>query len=400
MNEKTTRKLSANDGQTTVPDGATVPRQGKKIGFWRSLQSQCVQLFDKQRFRALVYTLCGGLAIILILLIGLSDRPTVVAAQTPPAAVDQTSTPVPETSATLTRCRVNYYLTALTDFDFVEGTFYAVVWLSGNCNKPDAPSTDALYFPTAKSYEMPIKETVKGVGEGSYWYANLRGTFRKNWDMQNFPFDRHTLNIPFLVSYPDATQFLFEADKKNSGIHDAILLQDGWRIASYSVDAGITQYQTNFADPRATVDKIAQANVNMTIEIERTSNLSFIKLVGGVYIAFAVCAVCFLLDASNSELYTGMLGLLVGALFAVFVNLQAAGATLGTAETLTMIDQIHIITMFYILMAMAMETLFFLGHQSEWSIHMTKIEHICEIGFVASYAIVNIVIIIAGHNYG
>jgi hypothetical protein len=94
------------------------------------------------------------------------------------------------------------------------------------------------------------------------------------------------------------------------------------------------------------------------------------------------------------------LGLLVGALFAVFVNLQVAESTLGQIDSLTLIAQIHLLTMLYILIGITMETLFFMGHQGEWSINMKRIEHISEIVFVVSYVLINIVLIAVGYSAG
>lgn len=328
----------------------------------RSLRSLCQQFFHKPIFHTLLYPLCGGLAVILILLFVSLYNPTVVAAQT--------SDPVQQTPAPPIRCRVASHVMALTDFNFAEGTFYTNFWLNGNCNNPDAPTTEGLYFLSAKNYEMRAKETIKGVGEGNYWYANVQGNFRHDWDLQNYPFDRHTLKIFFETSSLDATKFLYEPDPKHSGIHKSILLEDGWQITNFSINASATHYDNNFGDPRATADTFDMANMSIRIEIKRISYLGFVKLVGGVYIAFSVCVVCFLLDTSSRDLYSASLGLLVGVLFAVFVNLQVAQSTLGTTETMTLTDKIHVVTMFYIMMGILIQTLLLIAYEKQWKINI------------------------------
>ena len=83
----------------------------------------------------------------------------------------------------------------------------------------------------------------------------------------------------------------------------------------------------------------------VTISLARTKRWSFIKLVAGVYVAFAISALSFLLGPYDGGRRTGLLG---GTLFAVLVNQRVAESFLGRVEQLTLVDIIHLVAMIYI----------------------------------------------------
>jgi hypothetical protein len=76
--------------------------------------------------------------------------------------------------------------------------------------------------------------------------------------------------------------------------------------------------------------------------IERTKRLSFLTLVAGVYAAFALSAIAFLLGPYNGRRRAN---LLAGTFFAVVVNQRVAESVIGRTETITLLDEIHLVAM-------------------------------------------------------
>jgi hypothetical protein len=79
--------------------------------------------------------------------------------------------------------------------------------------------------------------------------------------------------------------------------------------------------------------------------IARAKLLGFLKLVAGVYAAAALSSLAFLLGPYNGRRRAN---LLAGTLFAVLVNQRVAESQLGRTESVTMIDEIHVLAMVFI----------------------------------------------------
>ena len=82
----------------------------------------------------------------------------------------------------------------------------------------------------------------------------------------------------------------------------------------------------------------------ISVTINRESKVSFFKLSLGVYAAVALSIITLLLD----EDFGDRMGIFVGTLFAVLVNMQTATSELGSSNSVTLIDFIHIMAIIYI----------------------------------------------------
>lgn len=373
---------------------ATLAYQQKRVTFLPRMRLLSKQLFRQPIFRTVLYSLCCGLTLIVILLVGLIKYPTVVVAQTPTPVV------VVQTPDDPIRCKINAYVMRLNDFNFLEDSFFIDVWLSANCNKHNVPGVDTLDFPTVKKYQLLNTTTVK-VGEGIYISTNLEGIFTKDWNLENYPFDRHKLELFFETGGDhDVSKLVLEPDLKHSGIHPDINLEDGWKITKFTVESGITNYATNFGDPRVTTDKANYSKLIIAFEIQRTSYMSFVKLVTGVYIAFIICVLCVFFDVSQNDLFTASLSILVGCLFAVFVNLQVAESVLGTVDGLSLIDEIHIMTMLFIVIVCVVQTIFHMLYKGIEKKNMRRIESLVLGVLIALYVLINTILIVSARLAG
>jgi len=181
---------------------------------------------------------------------------------------------------------------------------------------------------------------------GIVWsYVKVSGTFRHAWDVRSYPFDRHELSIVVENTDAPASSFAYVADHQGSKPSRDIRL-DGWKITGFSIEAFTYVYDTIFGDPAfAGKSSSDYSRLAVTASIARTKLLGFGKLVAGVYVAFALSALAFLLGPYNGRRRTN---LLVGTLFAVLVNQRVAESQLGRTESVTLIDQIHVLAMVYI----------------------------------------------------
>ena len=166
--------------------------------------------------------------------------------------------------------------------------------------------------------------------------------------MSNFPFDRHTLTIAFEETTKNSSEFVYTTDFKNSGYQPNIDL-DGWQITSFKVAEQKFPYATTFGNPDKDSPQNSFTRMVVSIDIKRVKIFSFLKLTIGVYIAFAVAMLSFFYDSNQTSLAGSRLAINIGALFATLLNMRSQESVLGRTDDLTLVDLIHIATIFYIL---------------------------------------------------
>ena len=238
-------------------------------------------------------------------------------------------------------CTVGAYLISLHDFDPAESSFGADLWLWSTCATPDLRPLDVMDFVNAKEVRTSLAATYER--SGVYWtYVKASGTFRHAWEERNYPFDRQVLRIVGENTNAPAAEFSYTADREGSKPSRDIEL-DGWRITSFDLATQRYVYDTTFGDPAfAGADESDYSRIVVSVGIERTKLFSFFKLVTGVYVAVALSALSFLLGPYNGR---RRLGVLAGTLFAVLVNQRVAESVIGRTESVTLVDQIHIVAM-------------------------------------------------------
>lgn len=124
----------------------------------------------------------------------------------------------------------------------------------------------------------------------------------------------------------------------------------------------------------------------ISIYIARDSVISFFKINAPVYIAFAISLLAYFLDVATGT------GLLAGTLFAVVVNQQVSESLLGTVETLTLVDMIHITAMIYILATAVVIVYSHLQDRAEEVLPIHRHRRSFSITWI-SYVVVNTIII-------
>jgi len=240
-------------------------------------------------------------------------------------------------------CRVGVDILALHSIDVDHNTFDAGFWIWSVCPDDRIKPLDTIEFVNANSVQMSLAgaTTVDGV----VWsYAKVEGTFRHYWNLTDFPFDRHTIEIRIENADLDATEFVFEPDTDGSAFEPDMPLA-GWDIVSFGVRSDVATYQTTYGDPRDPGGTSDYSRLTVQIGLERDDLSSFIKLTFVVYAAFLVSLISFFVNLETPTMLAARLGLVSAGLFAVAVNLNMATSTLGSEDRLTLVGQIHLVTM-------------------------------------------------------
>jgi hypothetical protein len=255
-------------------------------------------------------------------------------------------------------CRIGIYVTSLRNFKFADKSFTANFRLWSVCpDKELKPLESMEIIDSLESNDISISTLDKKNRSDSfstkgevYWsQRDISAVLSQSWDVQNYPFDRHILKIS-LEADQDASEFIYTPDFKNSGYQRDMKL-GGWKITDFTFEEEKVTYKTNFGDPELVVEVGNYSRLTVSIPIQRSKYTSFFKLTTGLYVAFAVAMLSFFYETGQPSLVSARTSLLVGCLFSALVNMRAPESVLGRTESLTMIDQIHIIAIFYIFTA-------------------------------------------------
>ena len=283
------------------------------------------------------------LSISLVLCLLSLGRSGIAPAQQP----DATNAQAAEPTTSLT----GIFVTSLHDLDTVNGSFGVDYWV-WSVSPGERNALESMEFLDAEQVETELDLTVER-GENLWLQRKVSATVRQNWDLTNFPFDRHVLEVEMEEGIDDAATLTYRPDTANSGYSEDIELQ-GWRITDFQLREHTIDYATTFGDPAASDDKSSYSRLVASMEVERQNKTIFFKLIAGAYVAIAISLLTFLMLPTESTMFSGRLSVLVGALFATVIGMQMGREALGATETLSLVDKVHIIAMIYIFAAALM----------------------------------------------
>lgn len=237
-------------------------------------------------------------------------------------------------------CRVGAYVMSLHDLDIATDTFAADLWVWSNCPSGEIIPVNSMDFVNANEIEGDLGEP--SVVEGVYWTVRkVIGTFRHDWDLRNYPFDRHQLEVVIEDAEYDTSSFVYEPDAQNSSYNPELGLT-GWEVIDFELIAGESPYNTTFGDPTLNgTGESVYSKLRVAVTIARHDVMSFFKLISPVYIAFAIALISLLLHAEEADVFSAQMGMLAGSLFTTVVNLSIVGSVLGSEDRLTLVDQLH-----------------------------------------------------------
>ena len=298
--------------------------------------------------------------------------------------LSQTSPAIADTTQTLKTCKMGAYLMSLHDFNLQENSFDADFWLWSVCPSPDLEPLKEknIDFINAKEVKRSELQT-----DGGWSLVKIKGTFRHNWNVDNLPFDSHELEIIIEHSSKAASDFEYEADDEESK-SDKDTFED-WKI-NFTVEKGKKEYKTKFRDPnlRKETGTVAYSRLRILIKLKRNPLISFFKISAPVYITYAISLLAYGLKPSSAA------SLLAGTLFTIVVNRRVLESFLGTTESLTLVDTIHITAMIYILVTAVVIIYSNLHNGDQEVLDIHRYRRIFRITWI-SYVVVNIVIVTA-----
>ena len=246
--------------------------------------------------------------------------------------------------------KVGIFITRLDNFNLRRQSFDASFWLWSVTPKDMSSRLDRVEFVNAEAIQFSNSYS-KDTPEGVWNQRKVMGTFRHDWDMRNFPFDHQDLVLQIeesdayqheLVYVPDQTQRLVDDDLKLKG----------WRVVSSQVKAGSKTYLSSFGDPSLPAGSPTSfSRMNVIVRLERTNMTAFWKFTAGAYVAAVIALASYAFHVDQGQTMSPRFGLLAGAVFAAIISLRTESSELGTTEYNTLVDQIHLVALLYVIVA-------------------------------------------------
>lgn len=247
-------------------------------------------------------------------------------------------------------CKIGIFVVDMHDLDVAKKTFGTNFWVWSICATEQRQPLKSMEFVNANSTSA-VLDSVLPRG-GAFWSSRkISGAFRDDFDVRNFPFDRHDLTVSMEEGVEDTRQLVYEVDQAKSG-YDPRIAVAGWRIAGFRLVQTSHPYATTFGDPSLPANASAQfSRIEAHVQVLRDSYTSFLKMASVVYVAATLALLSFLfyLDAPSS--FGSRISFLAGSLFATVINMRVSSAELGSHDGMTLIDLIHVTSLILIISA-------------------------------------------------
>ncbi len=239
--------------------------------------------------------------------------------------------------------KTGIYVTSIHDIDFKQNEYAISFWLWLTYKNKAFDFVQNLEIPQAKNFTKSFS-TIDTSGGQVYLLMKIQAVMKDNWHINNFPFDRQNLRLSIENSQFDSKDLIFKVDTLGKHFDPKFTLR-GWGIDSFTVTSGIKAYETTFGDDSLTKPHVEYSSFKVKIGIDRSAGELFWKMFVGMYVAFLIAYVCFYIHADNID---SRFGLGVGALFAVIGNKYIIDSSLPDSTSLTLVDTLHGITLFFI----------------------------------------------------
>lgn len=286
--------------------------------------------------------------------------------------------------------RIGAYIISIHDINFQDKEYTMRFWLWALYDNVAFDLAKQLDIPNAKSIDEP--QVIVDVVNGKTWQLmKIRATMKQNWKVANYPFDKQHLVVHIENTIFEKTRLVFVPDELGS-TYDRELTIDGWKISNFEVKVGNNEYTTVFGDPSSDLLHSEYSSFNLVFDIERSGWGLFLKLFTGMYIAFMISMVSFMLHPKEVE---PRFGLPVGGLFAAVGNKYIIDSLLPESNTFTLVDSLHSITFLTIFVILVVSAIVLKFHNKGFEARGQKLNNYSAGVVLVLFIFVNLILVIA-----
>lgn len=247
-----------------------------------------------------------------------------------------------EAADTLT---VGMYVFSVYDVDFPQNQLNVDFYIWYTFKNDSLNPSETFELVNDKELE---KQTVytEDYGEIRYQTFRVNTVIREKWDISDFPFDEHTIEI-VVEDFEDKNSMVFVPDLAGTKLDSAVMKSlQHWKVKDFGIRVEDYVYETNYGDPTvSSTDYPPYSRVVFHFTIQREGMSLFIKLFVGLFISILLSLITFLINPMDLD---PRFGLSVGALFAAIANSFVIASTLPETASFTFVDILHNLSYVYI----------------------------------------------------
>ena len=197
----------------------------------------------------------------------------------------------------------------------------------------------------------PLYDAPVDMPDGSkYQVLRYQGVFSRKMSLEKYPFDTQVLEMVFEDKRNDSSRVEFVPDANPIAVNDSGSMSiPGYVLGSPSLTVVAHKYPTNFGDISAKAGT-PYSRIIVALPVTRDVLPYLVKIVLPIFIVILITSLIYLLPARLEDSRTGI-G--VTAMLTIVALQWTSDSSLPSVEYLTLIDVVYIISMVYILAAMA-----------------------------------------------
>jgi len=205
--------------------------------------------------------------------------------------------------------------------------------------------------PTGGVAGEPLFDAPVDMPDGSkYQVLRYQGVFSRKMNLKKYPFDTQVVEMVFEDKRSDATKIEFVPDTTPVTVNDGGAMSiPGYVLGNPSLIVVSHKYPTNFGDLRANANA-PYSRVVIALPVTRDVLPYLVKLVLPIFIVVLITSLIFLLPARLEE---ARAGIGITAMLTIVALQWTSDSALPSVEYLTLLDVTYIVSMIYILAAMA-----------------------------------------------
>ena len=264
---------------------------------------------------------------------------------------------------------VGVYINDLQDIELSSENFTADIYLWMKWKNPKIDPSTTIESMNSQGYQNTTSSPTGGLAgeltyqsdtgasapvdlpDGSkYQVFRFQGVFSRSMSLKKYPFDTQILEMVFEDKLSDSSQLQYVPDTNPVSINDSgSMTIPGYVFGKPSLQVVGHKYPTNFGDPRADPNT-PYSRIVVALPVTRDVLPYLVKIILPIFIVVLITALIYLLPARLEESRTDIGVVAMLTLVALQWN---SDSSLPSVEYLTLMDVVYLISMVYVLAAMA-----------------------------------------------